>query len=438
VSEARIPPNNLGAERAILGSALLDGACLDACSGLRAEDFYSEANGTIYAAMRALQSKGTPIDSISLRDHLVAAKALDAVGGDEYTLSLTNTIPSVANVAAYAASVRERASVRRVIAAAHQIASQGYSDSADAAAYLATAEATLLAATESMRASRAVTMEHVAGEVLVQLGTPEKRDQRRPSGLEFLDRIMRGGARPGRLLVAAGRPGMGKTAFGLQWAMATARKTGLPVLFHTCEMPSLELGERAAAATAGVDLASIGAGELEGRDMNAVVNALGELAMLPIVIDDTPAVTLAQVRGNANRIKRKHGRLGMIVVDYLGLMSMPSTGSRSERQDQQIGAVTRELKRMAKELEVPVLLLAQLNRESEREGGRPRMSQLRGSGEIEQDADVIMLLHHVVENGEPVEGLRELIVEKQRGGATGIGRIAWTKEFTRFASLADE
>jgi len=440
VTQSRVPPSDLAAERAILGGALLDPACLDACGDLRDEDFYSEAHATIYAAIRAVQARGFPVDTLTVRSHMDREKTLAGAGGDEALLALTDTLPNVQHVAAYATTVRERAAVRRVIAAAHEIAAAGYSDYGDAATYLATAEATIMAAAEATRSGRARAIMDVAGELLERLGTPEKRDIRRPSGLEFVDRILRGGARPGRLVVAAGRPGMGKTAFGLQWALATARRTSMPVLFHTCEMPAIELGERAAASTAGVDLAALGAGEIHGSDMNAVVSAVGEIAELPVVIDDTPAVTLAQIRSNANRLKRKHGgRLGMVIVDYLGLMTLPSTGNKSERHDQQIGAVTRELKRMAKELDTPILLLAQLNRETEREGKatRPRMSNLRGSGEIEQDADVIILLHHVTEHGEIVEGVREVIVEKQRGGATGVGRVAWTKEYTRFSSLAE-
>jgi len=341
-------------------------------------------------------------------------------------------IPTTRAAITHARRIEALAKRRSMRETALRIAAEAEDIDGDVNAYVGTAEAQVLAVADRKAQRRSVSLMHALGEMLTRISTPALREQRMPSGMWFVDDILRGGARRGRLVVVAARPGWGKTAFAMKWSLSTAA-TGEPVLFHTLEMQADELAERVAASVGGVDLASIGAGELSGEEQIAVVNACNDAAHLPITIDDTAGVSLGAVASRARRVKRANDdRLGMVVVDYLQLMGR--VGGKNDREDQMLGAITRGLKVLAKEMSVVVLLLCQLNRKIEERGDRrPVLSDLRGSGEIEQDADAILFLHPVSENGEEVDGVAEVIVAKQRGGRTGAGRVAWHKRYVRFA-----
>lgn len=429
------PIADLTAERGLVACVMVDPRLLDDVRDhVQPDDFTNPTCAAVYRAVCDLDTAKEVVDTTTISSrvpHIPFADLLD----------LTHTIPSLSAAMTHARRVEGLAKRRTMASVAIRIAGAAQDTSGDVDAFLSDSEAAVLGVTDARQVRKSVTMAQVAGDLLVNLDSAERYASRRPCGLEFVDRITRGGARPGRVVVIAARPGMGKTALGLHWALATAA-TGWPVLFHSLEMPSDELGERTAATLGGVDLGSIGAGSkgMDGNDVNALVKALSVAAGLPITIDDTPGATLAQIRSRARRVKRANGgRLGLIVIDYLQLMTLPKSGNRNERTDEQIGAVTRGLKTLAKELGCAVILLAQLNREVERRGNsRPRMSDLRGSGEIEQDADMILMLSPVYANGEPAEGVAEVIVEKQRGGATGVGEVSWQRQFTRFADLTQE
>lgn len=421
-------------ERALVGCLMIDARNLldEVRDHVSEEDFTDPNCAAVFRAIVEIDAAREAVDTLT-----VSARA-KAVPFD-WLLEVTQTIPTLGSAMTYARRVEALSKRRAMADAGRAIIADAADTDGDTEACLSAAESAVLAVADRRAARKAKSIMEVAGDLLARIGDRAPAEPRMPSGLSFVDGIMRGGARPGRVVVVAGRPGMGKTAFALKWAMSTA-KAGSPVLFHTLEMPAEELGERAAAAEAGVNLGSIGANELNPREAVEIVEATGRFAEYPIVIDDTAGVTLGAIRARARRVKRSYGgRLGLVVIDYLQLMGRPSTGNKNEREDQQLGAITRGLKVMAKEMNVAVLLLCQLNRKVDERGDRkPQMSDLRGSGEIEQDADAILFLSKATQDGEEVEGVADVTVEKQRGGATGCGRVSWERQFTRFASLAQD
>ncbi len=440
----RVPPHSLEAERAVLGGVLLENNALNTVTQiLTADDFYSRANGLIFEGMCELFRRGTPVDTVTLRAWLVDRASLPKAGGDEHLLSLTNTIPTVANIEEHAKIVREKSVVRRMITTCHEISAQGYGDYGEPEEFFDQAEKKIFDVGKERGGSP---YEHIKEVVLrtfeqVQLAASRKEQiTGLPTGLAKLDE-MTAGLKGGELIIIAGRPGMGKTAFALNIAVTACQSRNVPVAVFSLEMRKEELARRLLCSEAKVDGGRMRTGMLSRDDWSRLAGAAGPLTELPLFIDDTAAVTLMQVRGKARRLRAEHG-LGMIVIDYLQLMR---SGVKNDNREQEISEISRSLKALSKELDVPVIALSQLNRGVETRPGkdkRPQLADLRESGAIEQDADVIMFVYRPEvyakeEERAQLRGLAEVIVGKQRAGPTGIVKCRFFHEFTRFENLAD-
>lgn len=420
-------------ERALIGCLVLGGReVLDGvCDHVTAGHYATRECAAAHAAIVQLDADGMAVDTTTITTQL--AGTVDA----EWVLSVTQVIPTLSSAETYARRVRALADRRAMVEVARRAQAQGHDLTVTADEYLDATEAAVLAVAERRHGSdRAATFDAVAGELLIQLAQPPSIAPGVPSGLSRLDAMLAGGAHPGQLIIVAGRPGMGKTQIATGWGTSAARRAH-PVLASTMEMDRTEYVARIVAAECGVNLSAITTRRLMAGDARRVTDAMNELHSLPLVIDDTPAITLASLRARCRRVARQYGRLGLVTVDYLQLMSRPATGRRDEREDQQIGALSRGLKAMARELRCPVVVLSQLNRRSEeRADHRPQLSDLRASGEIEQDADVVILIHGPTDRtGTREEGIADLIVAKQRNGPTGTVRVAWLADQARFADL---
>ncbi len=440
----RIPPHALEAERAVLGGVLLENNALNTVTQiLKPDDFYSRANALLFEGMLELFRKQQPVDIVTLRSWLVDRGTLQKAGGDEHLLSLTNTIPTLANIEHHANIVREKGVVRRLIAACHEIAAEGYGDYGDPALYMDAAEKRVF---EIGRERGGIPYEHIKEVVLrtfEQLHAAAARKEQitgLPTGFAKLDE-MTAGLKGGELIIVAGRPGMGKTALALNVALHACQERKVPVAVFSLEMRKEELARRLLSSEARVEGGRVRTGMLSRDDWTRLATAAGPLAELPLFIDDTAGLSIMQLRGKARRIRAEHG-LGLIVVDYLQLMS---AGHRTDSREQEISEISRSLKGLSKELDVPVMALSQLNRGVETRPGkdkRPQLADLRESGAIEQDADVIMFVYRPEvyakdEERAPLRGLAEIIVGKQRSGPTGIVKCRFFHEFTRFENLAD-
>jgi replicative DNA helicase len=438
----RVPPSSLDAERAVLGGILLENdAVHTVLEILGPDDFYSDANGKIYDAMLGLIGRSQPVDHVTLRAELVAQGKLAAVGGDEYLLSLTNTIPTVANIEAHAQIIKEKGIVRRLITACHEIAATGYGDYGEAKGFLDHAESMVFGIAKERARNPYLHVKDIVMQTFEEINEAAKRGSQitgMPTGFDRLDK-MTAGMHPGDLIIVAGRPGMGKTAFALNIATNACATTKNACAVFSLEMPKSQLVRRMLCSEARVDGGRMRTGQLVRDDWPKLANAAGWLSELPMFIDDTPAITLLELRSKARRIQSEHG-LGLIVIDYLQLMR---SGSRNDSREQEISEISRNLKALAKELELPVIALSQLNRGVESRGvkdKRPQLSDLRESGAIEQDADTIWFIYRdEVYSKETVDkGVAEVIIGKQRSGPTGTCRVRFFNEFTRFDNLAED
>lgn len=433
------------AERSVLASVLLENHRLDEAAESIAtpDDFFSDRHQRIWTAMVTLSSAGTAIDHVTLRDQLEKSADLKRVGGDEYLLGLTSTIPSAANIEAHAQIVSDKAAVRRVGLACQTTLSEfaGGIDSVDD--FLDQAEARVFAAVNRRRraGAQAASVGEVLPQVLEELGDAERHGSGisgQHSGLGRLDR-MTAGMHDGDLIVVAGRPGMGKTSLAMGVATKVAL-AGRPVAVASLEMPKDRLVRRMLCSEARVDSQRARTGTLASGDWDKLAAAAGGLSQLPLTIDDTPAQTIMQVRSFARRVRAKAKDIGLVVVDYMQLMSC---GSKKSNREQEISEISRSLKALAKELECPVMALSQLNRNIEsrpKKDRRPRLSDLRESGAIEQDADVVLFVYRdeVYNPTTEERGVAEIIIGKQREGPTGTCRVRFLAEFTRFEDLADD
>lgn len=427
----------------MLGGILLENDALNTVHELPLthEDFYSDAHSRIFEAMVGLFSAGQPVDLVTLRERLAIGNKLHAVGGDEYLFSLTNTIPTVANIEAHAKIVREKAVIRRLIQACHETAAVGYGDYGSMEEFLDQAERSIFNVAKHRLRSP---YEHITDVVvrcfegITRAAELKQHITGLPTGFERLDK-MTAGMHPGDLIIIAGRPGMGKTAFALNVAMNACRLRKKAAVVFSLEMPKEQLANRLLCSEAKVDAGKLRTGYLSRDDWPKLTQAAGTLSDLPIWLDDTPGLTLMELRAKTRRLKSEHD-LGLIVIDYLQLMR---AGVKTDSREQEISEISRSLKGMAKELGLPVIALSQLNRGVESRGNkdkRPQLSDLRESGAIEQDADTIMFIYRdEVYNQESTEkGVAEIIVGKQRAGPTGTVKCLFLREFTRFENLDEQ
>jgi replicative DNA helicase len=431
------------AEQAVLGAMLLDqDAALRAVELLDDSLFYREGHRRLFRAMRRLVERRVVIDHVTLRDELERKGELEAAGGEGYLAELIDAAVTAANLEAHAAIVREKAVLRHLIEASTSIVSQAYDGSMAASELLDEAESRIFQISQYRKAegfSRLKEMLWPTMERIEKLHQQGKQVTGVPSGFKDLDDITTG-FQGSDLVIVAARPSMGKTAFCLNIA-AHAAETGAGVAIFSLEMSKESLVQRLLCAEARVDSQRVRRGTLSDSDFTMLARAAGVLSSCPIWIDDTPALTLLEMRSKARRL-RLESEVRLIVVDYLQLMRSPAY---SDNRVQEISDISRSLKALARELEIPVLALSQLSRASEQRGGerKPILSDLRDSGAIEQDADIVLFIHRpemyepMDKEGNSNEGKAELIVAKHRNGPTGAIDLYFHKQFTRFASLSD-
>lgn len=439
VPPGRVPPQSLEAEESVLGSILLDNQAINTCmERIRAEDFYKSAHQTIYEAMATLSDRREPIDIVTLGQQLRAMGQLENVGGAQILSYLASSVPNAANVAYYARVIKEMAIRRRLIHESNDIIASAFNLEGEIEEFLDGTEQRILAVSDF----RINASFHRVGDVVQDsIRLVEKLyDQKEPvtgvaTGLEKLDRLT-AGFQPSDLVIVAARPSMGKTALTLGWAQYVGIYARKPVAFFSLEMSKEQLVLRMLCSESRINNSKVRTGDLSERDFARIVDGASRISDAEIFIDDTPALTITELRAKARRLHRDHP-LGMIVVDYLQLLRSPAY---SHSREQEISDISRSLKALAKELNVPVIALSQLNRSVEsRNDKRPMMSDLRESGAIEQDADLIMFIYRdEVYNKESADkGVAEIIISKQRSGPTGAVRVAFSAECTRFDNLEE-
>jgi replicative DNA helicase len=431
-----LPPQNLEAERGVLGSVLLDNAAfdevVDECSP---DDFYRDAHQTVARVVWMMSGSGQVVDAITLGEELERLGKYRGVGGDDFLAELVGSVPHAANARYYAQIVRQKAITRRLVEVGTDLARKGYAGQTTAAELLRDAERQVFAVAETGRRDGT---EHVAGPLWKAMDLIANRRgtvSGLRTGLGDFD-VLVDGLQPEQLVILAARPSMGKSAFALNVAEKVACDDGKCVLFVSCEMNKVELSTRLLIARSRVPKFRLNDfRDLDGRDHAAVTRAYDEIAAAPLHLDDTPSRSVLQVASNARKHRAKHD-LALLVVDYLQLLE-PEDG-RDSRQEQ-VAGMSRRLKTLARELHVPVLVLSQLNRALEhRDDKRPRMADLRESGGIEQDADIVALLHRPAcyEPDKHPANLAELIVAKNRNGDTKTIELDWSGPFYRFSDPA--
>ena len=434
----RVPPNNADAERSVLGCMMQDREALSlAFEMLTADDFYQPAHREIFDAMHALNAQGMPIDLVTVDDELTRRGTLEGVGGSGYLVELSQCVASTVNARAYLQIVDEKATLRRMIKATGDISASCYAQTDPIADILGTAEKSIFDII--MRRHEGSTLKHI-GDVLPDTYMRiEKLVELKgsidgvPMGFVDLDNLLTG-LHGGELVIVGARPSMGKSAFGLNIAGYAGMHAGRSVAYFSLEMPNDQLAMRLLCSDARVDMQSVRHGTIRDEDWLSLASTLGPLAASNIYMDDTSGITPSQLRSRCRRLKMERG-LDLVIVDYLQLMS--ADGHVENRQNE-VSEISRNLNSIAKELNVPLVALAPLSRAgAQRSDKRPILSDLRDSGAIEQDADVIMFLHReeYYDPNTEDKNIAEVIVAKQRNGPLGTVKLAWLGQYTRFASL---
>jgi replicative DNA helicase len=437
----RVPPHSVEAEQAVLGGLMLDNSTWDAIADrLRAEDFYGRDHQLIFGAIAELSARSEPADAVTLAEFLVSKGQSDDTGGLAYLAGLARDTPTAANIRAYADIVRERSVLRQLIGVSSDIAASAYaSEGRTAAELIDDAERRVFEIAEQGRRSGSgfVPLRDVLGATIDRLDLLHQSQGQLTgvsTGYNDLDR-MTAGLQPGDLVIVAGRPSMGKTTLALNIAESAAIARDVPVAVFSMEMSREQLAFRMISSLGRVDQSHLRTGMFGDEDWARINSAIAQMRNAPIYIDDHGALTPTEVRARARRLKRERG-LGLIVIDYLQLMTVPGT---KENRATEISEISRSLKALAKELAVPVIALSQLNRGVEqRTDKKPVMSDLRESGALEQDADVIMLIYReeVYEPETPRKGIADIIIAKQRNGPTGEVHLTFLGKYTRFENLA--
>lgn len=446
LAELRVPPHSLEAEQSVLGGLLLDNQAWDRIGDMVGDhDFYRDEHRRIYRHIRKLLEFGKPADVVTVAEALDAAGESEHTGGLAYLGQLAANTPSAANIRRYAEIVRERSILRRLVATADEIGASALSPlGRDAKTLLDEAEAKIFAIAEagSRHTEGFLHINPLLTQVVEKIQELHDRDNPSditgvPTGFLDLDEKT-SGLQPGDLIIVAGRPSMGKTAFALNIAENVAVDTGLPVAVFSMEMGGSQLAMRMLASIGRLDSHRVRTGRLTDDDWSRLSSALGKLHEAPIFIDESGGLNPVDLRARARRLHRQCGQLGLIVIDYIQLMV---SARQNENRATEISEISRAIKSLAKELQVPIIALSQLSRKvEERNDKRPMMSDLRESGAIEQDADVIMMLYREEYYKPDTEdkGVAECIIGKQRNGPTGTVRLAFLGEYTRFENLANK
>jgi replicative DNA helicase len=437
----RLPPQNVEAEQSVLGAIILDNESLPkAIEILSTDDFYRETHRRLYGAILSLFEKNEPIDIVTLTDYLRRTNELESIGGLSYLSSLASGVLTSANIKYHAKIVREKALLRSLIQTATHIASRVYEDSLDADEMVDYAEKMIFDIADKRTKTSFSSLKDVIKDtfkMIEHLYDKKEAITGVPSGFKDIDELT-SGFQSGDLIIIGGRPGMGKTAFALNIAQHVGIDLKEPVAVFSLEMSKEQLALRMLCAESMVDSSRVRKGFIGKQDWPRLTNAAGRLAESPIFIDDSSAITVLEVRAKARRLKMERGALSLVVVDYLQLMR--SRGN-FERREQEISEISRSLKALAKELRVPVIALSQLNRGVESRGDRrPTLADLRESGAIEQDADVIVFLYRdeiYNKNNPSNKGKAEVIIAKQRNGPTGVVNLTYLADNTRFVDFTD-
>jgi replicative DNA helicase len=441
----RLPPQNLDAEKGVLGSILLDPDLADDVAlVVRPEDFYAEANEKLYRHLLAMHDEGSRIDSTLLLERLRSAGDLERIGGAAYLAEVLHAVPYAANAVYYAEIVRAKSTLRALIHASTEILRDAYEPTLDPREMVGRAEEMIFRVHDERSTDQVTSVQNVLVEAFERIDARLEHGEGAgvPSGFTDLD-TMTGGLHESELVILAARPSMGKTAFATNIAENVVIKSNVATLFVSLEMARLELGQRLLCSQGKIDANKFRSGFLSKEDRQKLVEASAKLGQAPLFIDDSPSRTCTEIAACARRLKRKNN-LGLLVIDYLQLIQPDDP--RDPRQEQ-VAKMARRLKGLARELKIPILCLAQLNRQMEqgKEGHHPRLSHLRESGAIEQDADVVMFVHReeyyhtreeAMEKG--ISGQADIIVAKQRNGPTGDVKLAWFSQFTRFENFAQQ
>lgn len=434
----RVPPHNQEAEQSVIGAIFLEPqALITAAEIIMPEDFFRVAHQKIFQTMIRLSDHGKAIDVVTVTEELSAKKELEDVGGISYISEIANAVPTAANIGHYAKIVEEKSILRRLIRVATTIVEDGYTREDEVEALLSEAERKMM---EVANRKNAGDFQHIKDVLVETYDNIEKLHSRKgdvtgiPTGFRDLDRITAGFQRNDLIIVAA-RPSVGKTAFALNVAQNVATKTDENVAIFSLEMGAEQLVMRMLCAEGNIDAQVLRTGALTTEDWRKLTMAMGSLSNAGIFIDDTPGIRVNEIRSKCRRLKQEHG-LGMIMIDYLQLIQ-GSGGSQANRQ-QEVSEISRSLKGLARELQVPVIALSQLSRGVEqRQDKRPMMSDLRESGSIEQDADIVSFLYREDYYDKETENqnMIEIIIAKQRNGPTGTVTLAFVKEFNKFVNI---
>ncbi|WP_028784453.1 replicative DNA helicase [Thalassobacillus devorans] len=433
----RTPPHNVEAEQAVLGAIFLEPEAMSTASEkLLPDDFYRASHQRIFEVMLTLSDRGEPIDLVTVTTALSNAKVLEEVGGVSYLSDLANSVPTAANIEYYARIVDEKAILRRLIKTATDIVTTGYSDEEDVDSVLNDAEKNILDVSQRKNSGSFKNIKDVLIDVydnIEQLHNNSEGVTGIPTGYRDLDKITSGFQRNDLIIVAA-RPSMGKTAFALNIAQNVAINTEENVAIFSLEMGADQLVSRMLCAEGNIDAQRLRTGNLEAEDWGKLTMAMGSLSNAGIYIDDTPGIRVSDIRSKCRRLKQEHG-LGMILIDYLQLIQ-GSANSKENRQ-QEVSEISRSLKGLARELNVPLIALSQLSRGVEsRQDKRPMMSDLRESGSIEQDADIVGFLYREDYYEQESENNNiEIILAKQRNGPVGTVELAFVKQYNKFVDL---
>ena len=434
----KVPPHDLEAEQAIIGSMLTDrDAVISAIEILKDEDFYREDNKAIYTAILNLYNRAEPIDIITVKSELESMGKFEQVGGLEYLAELPEKVPTTANAMKYIKIVEEKSTLRRLIKTANEIIELGYSPTEDVEDIMEGAEKKIFNIMQEKNQKGYAPIKDVLVESFTKLEELYNRKQHItgvPSGFTELD-YRTAGFHGSELILIAARPAMGKTAFALNIATNAAVKANVPVAVFSLEMSKEQLVNRILCSESMVDSNKVRTGKLEEDDWTKLAGAIGPLSEAEIFIDDTPGINITEIRAKCRKLKLEKN-IGMVVIDYLQLIQ--GSNKRGGSREQEISEISRSLKILAKELDVPVIALSQLSRAAEqRPDHRPMLSDLRESGAIEQDADIVMFLYRddYYNQDSDKKDIAEIIIAKHRGGSTGTVELLWLGSYTKFVNL---
>lgn len=436
--DLRVPPHSLDAEQAVLGSVLLRKDCLyDINDIISEESFYSDRHRLIYSVMLELASKNQPIDILSLKTKLEERNLIEQAGGAAYLAELVHVVPSASNVVHYAEIVQKKYMMRRLISASERLSDLGFNETGDLEQILDQAEQHVFELANKGTTKKFIEMKDALNEtweIIDKLHNAGDSIRGVPTGFRDLDAKL-SGLQKSDLIILAARPSVGKTSFALDIARNAALKHNIPVAIFSLEMSAQQLTSRMLSATSFVDSWKIRTARLQDDDFAKLRDGIDKLSQAPIFIDDIPGNNIIKMRSTARRLKSDKG-LGLIIVDYLQLM-MPTQARNSDNIVQQVTEISRSLKNLAREMDVPVLALSQLSRAVESRGGKPRLSDLRDSGSIEQDADVVMFIHREdrYREHDQRDGVAEILIEKHRNGPTGAIQLKFVPERTTYLDM---